>query len=220
MLTQHMPGLGCTDLAQCLHQCRSTECCQSTAGKTNKESKLQGAHPLATSTASAAEKSLCISCQPAFSSNSPLEQQCRIEGDQGHIITLSGRGVYEEAGCGCCAPPCMPEAAGYTMGGRYPLVDSAGGIAVAPAQAGGVAGVVLPLLQRMVGLRRRLRHRPRADRSISCRQQARVRLCKMVLCLPYVGATLEPTSTGPRGQQPMTADALETRKTQLCSVTP
>ena len=41
--------------------------------------------------------------------------------------------MYEEAGCGCCAPPCMPEAAGYTMGGRYPLVDSAGRAAPAVA---------------------------------------------------------------------------------------
>ena len=58
--------------------------------------------------------------------NFSSKAQLVTEGDQGHVLTLSERGVYEEAGCGCCAPPCMPDAAGYIMEGRYPLVDSAG----------------------------------------------------------------------------------------------
>ncbi len=51
-------------------------------------------------------------------SYAPEEQRMQYRFRPGHNVTLSGRGVYEEAGCGCCAPACMPEAAGYIMGPR------------------------------------------------------------------------------------------------------
>lgn len=82
------------------------------------------------------------------------------------------------------------------------------GVAVAPAQAGGVAGVILALLRRMMGLQRRLRHWTRADRHICCKHKSHVRFCKLPH-LPSERPGLRWTSITPAEHSLQPAHALE-----------